>query len=76
MEFLGYEVDFRWPDHRLAVEVDGNHTRPNDKRNDAGRDRVLREAGYTVVRFTGPEVPSAPARLAPYFPRPLGSDTA
>ncbi len=75
MEFLGYEVDFRWPDHRLAVEVDGNHTRPNDKRNDAGRDRVLREAGYTVVRFTGPEVPSAHARLAPYFPRPLGSDT-
>ena len=63
MEFLGYEVDFRWPDRRLAVEVDGNHTRPNDKRNDAGRDRVLREAGYTVVRFTGPELPSAPARL-------------
>ena len=67
MEFLGYEVDFRWPDHRLAVEVDGNHTRPNDKRNDAGRDRVLRDAGYTVVRFTAPELPSAAARLGPYF---------
>jgi len=67
MEFLGYEVDFRWPDHRLAVEVDGNHTRPNDKRNDAGRDRVLRNAGYTVLRFTGPELPSVPAQLVPFF---------
>ena len=67
MEHLGYEVDFRWPDQRLVVEVDGNHTRPRDKRNDAARDRVLRDAGYTVVRFTGPELPSAPARLTPYF---------
>ncbi|HYI19820.1 MAG TPA: DUF559 domain-containing protein, partial [Solirubrobacteraceae bacterium] len=76
MEFLGYEVDFRWPERKLVVEVDGNHTRPNDKRNDAGRDRVLRNAGYTVLRFTGLELPSVPARLVPYFPRPLGSDTA
>ncbi|MDA0173004.1 hypothetical protein OJ998_28135 [Solirubrobacter taibaiensis] len=30
-------------------------------------DRVLHEAGYTVVRFTGPELPGAPARLSPYF---------
>jgi hypothetical protein len=67
MEFLGYEVDFCWPDHRLAVEVDGNHTRPNDKRNDAGRDRVLRNAGYTVLRFTGLELPSVPAQLVPFF---------
>jgi hypothetical protein len=67
MEYLGYEIDFRWPDHRLVVEVDGNHTRPNDKRNDEGRDRVLDAAGYTVLRFTGPELPSAPARLAPCF---------
>ncbi|MDA0170738.1 endonuclease domain-containing protein [Solirubrobacter taibaiensis] len=67
MEHLGYEIDFRWPERRLAVEVDGNHRRPRDKRNDPARDRVLRDAGYTVVRFTGPELPIAPARLAPYF---------
>ena len=54
MEHLGYELDFHWPDQRLVVEVDGNHTRPNDKRNDAARDRVLHEAGYTVLRFTAP----------------------
>jgi len=67
MEYLGYEVDFRWPERKLVVEVDGNHTRPRDKRSDAARDRVLRAAGYTVVRFTAPELPVAPARLAPYF---------
>ena len=67
MEHLGYELDFHWPDPRLVVEVDGNHTRPRDKRNDAARDRVLRDAGYTVLRFTAPELPSAPTRLSPYF---------
>ena len=67
MEHLGYELDFHWPERKLVVEIDGNHTRPNDKRNDAGRDRVLRDAGYTVVRFTAPELPGAPARLTPYF---------
>jgi hypothetical protein len=69
MEHLGYEVDFRWPEQQLVVEVDGNHTRVKDKRNDAGRDRVLRAAGYTVLRFTGPELPGAPHRLAPYLGR-------
>ena len=56
MELLGYEVDFRWPEWRLVVEVDGNHTRPRDRRNDPARDRVLEAAGWTVVRFTGAEV--------------------
>jgi hypothetical protein len=65
MECLGYEVDFRWPDRMLVVELNGNHTRPMDRRNDPARDRVLRAAGYTVVRFT--ELASARERLAPYF---------
>jgi hypothetical protein len=67
MEHLGYEVDFHWPQQRLVIEVDGNHTRPNDKRNDAGRDRTLRDAGYSVIRFTERELPSAPRRLAALF---------
>jgi hypothetical protein len=66
-EHLGYELDFHWPEHRLVVEVDGNHTRPRDRRNDAARDRTLRAAGYTVVRFTAPELPGAPGRLTPYL---------
>jgi hypothetical protein len=69
MEHLGYEVDFHWPEQRLVVEVDGNHTRPKDIRNDAARDRVLTAAGYTVVRFTGPELARARQRLADHFRR-------
>ena len=56
MHLLGYEVDFHWPEWRLVVEVDGNHTRPRDIRADGGRDERLRSAGWTVVRFTGAEV--------------------
>jgi hypothetical protein len=67
MEHLGYEIDFRWPEQRLVVEVDGRHVRPLDARNDPARDRVLRAAGYAVERFTGPELPSAPQRLDRYF---------
>lgn len=71
-ELHGYEVDFHWPDRKLVVEVDGNHTRPKDARNDAARDRTLRAAGYTVVRFTGAQVEQRPgevlSRLAPLLP--------
>ncbi len=56
MQLLGYEVDFHWPEWRLVVEVDGNHTRPRDIRADGGRDERLRAAGWTVVRLTGAEV--------------------
>ena len=56
MHLLGYEVDFHWPEWRLVVEVDGNHTRPRDIRADGGRDEMLRGAGWKVVRLTGAEV--------------------
>jgi hypothetical protein len=67
MEHLGYEIDFRWPEQRLAVEVDGRHVRPRDVRNDPARDRVLRAAGYAVERFTASTLPGARRRLARYF---------
>lgn len=60
-EFEGFEVDFRWPDLRLAVEVDGiGHGRAPTKRADAGRDRMLHAAGYDVLRFTDTEVYERP----------------
>jgi hypothetical protein len=58
---LGLEVDFLWPDHRLTVEVDGpGHRRTRTKREDAERDRVLKAAGYTVLRFTDEDVARRP----------------
>lgn len=44
----GFEVDFHWPERRLVVEIDGGG---HDPRHDAGRDAVLRAAGYYVVRL-------------------------
>jgi hypothetical protein len=58
---LGEEVDFHWPDRRLVVEIDGpHHGRPADKQNDARRDGKLREAGFTVVRFSDEDVYQRP----------------
>ena len=65
MELLGYEVDFHWPDRRLVVEVDGNHSRPTDARGDGARDRVLAAAGYSIVRLTGKEVEALSRRPPP-----------
>ena len=49
----GAEADAWWPDLRLVAEIDGpNHTRPPSRRADGSRDRLLAEAGVTVLRFT------------------------
>jgi len=55
--YLGFEVDFRWPDARVAVEIDGpHHGRSYDRNADARRDEVLVAAGYTVLRFSDADV--------------------
>jgi very-short-patch-repair endonuclease len=60
-KLLGFEVDFQWPEHCLVVEVDGpHHQRPRVKREDAARDRVLRAAGYRVLRFPDEDVYERP----------------
>jgi predicted transcriptional regulator of viral defense system len=60
MELLGFAVDFRWPEQRLVVEVDGaQHALRADA--DRARDRVLREAGWTVLRFSDREVYEQPS---------------
>lgn len=50
----GWEVDFTWPDRRVAVEVDGyefHRGRPAFER-DRRRDGVLTGAGWRVLRIT------------------------
>lgn len=50
-----YELDFWWPRQRVCVEVDGpGHRRARNRRADAERDAVLRDAGVTVIRV-GPD---------------------
>jgi hypothetical protein len=58
----GAEADAWWSDLGLVAEIDGpNHTRPPSLRADGSRDRMLAEAGVTVLRFTEFEVERRPA---------------
>jgi very-short-patch-repair endonuclease len=59
---LGFEVDFHWPDRRLVIEVDGGHHALQAAIDD-GRDDVLRDAGWTVLRFSDREVYEQSRRL-------------
>jgi very-short-patch-repair endonuclease len=60
----GFEVDFHWPDLRLAVEIDGpHHGRPRDRTADARQDRTLQTAGYTTLRFTDEDVHQRPEHI-------------
>jgi hypothetical protein len=56
-QLAGFEVDFLWPEQMLVVEVDGGgHERPTARRKDALEERVLRGAGYELLRFTDVQV--------------------
>ncbi len=58
----GFEVDFLWPEAMLVVEIDGGgHDRPPARRKDDVEDRVLRGAGYTVLRVTDTHLSQNPA---------------
>jgi hypothetical protein len=64
VSFEGFERDFRWPERALVVEIDGPaHDRPHTRLDDAGRDRTLRDAGYTVLRFAAEDVHQRPGEL-------------
>jgi hypothetical protein len=50
-------VDLAWPELRVAVEYDGDHHRDQIQfRRDVARLNALREAGWTVLRFTAPDL--------------------
>jgi Protein of unknown function (DUF559) len=61
-----YEVDFLWPDQRLAVETDGaaTHLTPTAFETDRARDADLLTQGYRVARFTWRQVADDPDRIA------------
>jgi very-short-patch-repair endonuclease len=61
------ESDFRWPAHRLVVEVDswtfhGRTRRAFD--SDRARDRALLRDGWRVARFTDRQILTSPAAIA------------
>ncbi|WP_231398359.1 endonuclease domain-containing protein [Conexibacter woesei] len=62
----GREVDFRWPRHRLIVEVDGwqFHRSRRAFVTDRRRDRAALTTGWRVARFPATEVLRDPGRVA------------
>jgi very-short-patch-repair endonuclease len=60
------DVDFLWPGHRLAVEVDGwdSHRSRTAFEEDRVRDERLKLLGYEVVRFTWWRLKTHPADVA------------
>jgi very-short-patch-repair endonuclease/predicted transcriptional regulator of viral defense system len=65
VKVLGHEVDAYWPEFKLIAEVDGPpHERPRAKRRDRRRDRELKAAGFTVLRFPTAEIEQRPEDVA------------
>lgn len=62
----GREVDFRWPTHRLIVEVDGwqFHRSRRAFATDRRRDRAALAAGWRVARFPAIEIMRSPNAVA------------
>jgi hypothetical protein len=54
----GFRVDCFWPEHRVAVELDGGkgHSTERQLRRDHGRDLTLRSAGIVVRRYADTQV--------------------
>ena len=72
----GHDVDFLWPDRRLAVEVDGWHSHRTRSafEEDRARDLKLKLLGFEVVRFTWRQLTEIPADVASALRRLLGAE--
>lgn len=67
------EVDLAYPEHRLAIEIDGYrwHSSPARKRADEERQNRLVLAGWTVLRFSAAVVRAQPEALVASVARAL-----
>jgi very-short-patch-repair endonuclease len=56
------DVDFAWPEAKLAVEVDGYrwHSGRQQWQNDMQRQNALAEVGWLVLRFSWYDVTNRP----------------
>jgi hypothetical protein len=70
-----HDVDFAWPDRRLAIEVDGAevHGTRAAARRDRRLDREIRDAGWRVERFMGDDVVDTPEVVLSALRRLLGT---
>lgn len=70
-----WRIDYAWPDHKLAVEVDGGaftqgrHTRGAGFVKDMEKQNALAIAGWRILRFTPQDVKKGVAvlKIQEYF---------
>jgi very-short-patch-repair endonuclease/predicted transcriptional regulator of viral defense system len=79
--FLGpkrFQVDCHWPDLRLIVELDGweGHSTRSAFQDDRARDRVLKVAGYSLIRLTWAQLNTEPTAVAADLRKLLGRVTS
>jgi very-short-patch-repair endonuclease/predicted transcriptional regulator of viral defense system len=72
---VAYKIDFLWREQRLAVETDGwgSHGTRKAFESDRRRDRLLRLAGWDVVRFTWRDVEREPGEVRAALTRLLAA---
>lgn len=57
MSFSIYQIDFAFPEYKLAVEIDGaTHTLPNVIEIDKRKDKHLKNNGWRILRITASKV--------------------
>lgn len=73
----GMEVDLLFPDHRLAVEIDGYafHRQRPAFEEDRSRDNVLAAQGIVVMRFTWRQITREPDQVLARLCLALGART-
>jgi very-short-patch-repair endonuclease len=73
-----YELDFYWPEYRLAVEVDAvwTHSSASSFESDRRRDAELATQGIQVIRVTDRRIANEPERLIAVVAQALAARAA
>jgi very-short-patch-repair endonuclease len=62
--FTDFILDFYCHEHKLGIELDGNHHLNNDvKEYDASRSRYIALYGVTIIRFMNKELMNEPEKV-------------
>lgn len=67
--------DFLWSEHRLIGEADGRqkYATPDVMMREKQREQMLRDLGFTIVRWTGKEIWLTPASVVDRIGRALAA---
>jgi very-short-patch-repair endonuclease len=73
-----YELDFYWPEYRLAVEIDAlwTHSSASSFESDRRRDAELATRGIQVIRVTDRRIANEPERLIAMVAQALAARAA